>query len=168
MNYLDLIFGGLLIYGLVKGFIKGFIIEVSSLIALIFGFVGSLLFIDNFNNWLRYIFGENNIPPKWILFIIIFAIIIYLTSLIAKYLTKLIKIAFLGGINRFFGAIFGILKMLLILSALVLIIDQFSFIFKLMDQNVIEDSLIYKPIKEFGIKFLEYFLNEDEWLPKNL
>ena len=58
--------------------------------------------------------------------------------------------------------------MLLILSALVLIIDQFSFIFELMDKNVIEDSLIYKPIKEFGIKFLEYFLNEDEWLPKNL
>ena len=45
MNYLDLIFGGLMTYGAIRGFSKGLIIEATSLMALIFGLVGSLLFV---------------------------------------------------------------------------------------------------------------------------
>ena len=35
MNYLDLILGGLIVYGAVKGFFKGLIIEAASLAALL-------------------------------------------------------------------------------------------------------------------------------------
>ena len=43
MNYLDIILGSLILYGAVKGFFKGLIIEAASLVALIAGIVGALL-----------------------------------------------------------------------------------------------------------------------------
>ena len=43
MNYLDIILGGLILYGAVKGFFKGLIVEAASLIALVAGMVGALL-----------------------------------------------------------------------------------------------------------------------------
>ena len=44
MNYIDIAIVGLVIFGAVKGFSKGFIIEAASLIALILGLIGALLF----------------------------------------------------------------------------------------------------------------------------
>jgi len=110
MNYLDLIFGGLLVFGGIRGFIKGFIIEAASLIALVFGLVGSLLFVDFIDDSLKSFLNPINIPPKWIVFLLIFTSILIITSLIAKLLTKIIKIAFLGNINKILGALFGLLK----------------------------------------------------------
>ena len=50
MNYLDIIMGGLILYGAVKGFFKGFIIEFASIVALIAGILGALLFASSSHN----------------------------------------------------------------------------------------------------------------------
>ena len=52
MNYLDIILGGLILYGAVKGFFKGLIIEAASLLALIAGIVGALLLASTVSNLL--------------------------------------------------------------------------------------------------------------------
>ena len=57
MNYLDIIMGGLMLYGAIKGFFKGFIIEAASLIALIAGLVGALLFAAVVSDFLSYPFS---------------------------------------------------------------------------------------------------------------
>jgi len=166
MNYLDLIFGGLLVFGGIRGFIKGFIIEAASLIALVFGLVGSLLFVDFIDDSLKSFLNPINIPPKWIVFLLIFTSILIITSLIAKLLTKIIKIAFLGNINKILGALFGLLKIALILSAIIIAIDQFAFLFDFMEKNIIQESLLYSPIKDFGIKVLEWLSNTKNLLPE--
>ena len=56
MNYLDLILGGLIAYGAVKGFFKGLIIEAASLLALLLGVVCALLFSAALGESLSHLF----------------------------------------------------------------------------------------------------------------
>ena len=44
VNILDLVFGGLIIYGSFKGFRKGVIVELASLLALVLGIYGAIHF----------------------------------------------------------------------------------------------------------------------------
>ena len=137
MNYLDLIFGGLMSYGAIRGFSKGLIIEATSLIALIFGLIGSLLFVDVIADFLK----------------------------LAKFLTKLIKMVFLGTVNKFLGALFGLIKISLILSLIVIILDQFVFLFDFMEKNVIKDSFLFSHLKNFGIQVISWFSKNKDILP---
>ena len=126
MNIFDVIVLIILLYGLMMGLIKGFIIEVAGIIALILGVTGSFKFarilevsLNSYVDW----------SPKTIQiasFIILFIIIIYAVSLLAKMITKTLKIIALGIINRIFGGIFGLLKWCVILSSLVLVSQEIN------------------------------------------
>jgi len=168
MNYLDIIMGGLILFGAVKGFFKGFIIEVASIIALIAGILGALLFASKVGDLLNTYFEFDTIPPTGIIFGLIFIIIIISINLLAKLITKVIKMAALGLINRIFGTLFGGLKFAIVLSALLLLLDQFSFLFQYFDTAIIEESILYDPIKSLGEIIFEWLLDRKELLPKEL
>ena len=85
--------------------------ELSSIIGLIVGVYGSIKFSD-----LTYIFFSENFPEliknidenylKIASFIFTFLFIIVLISIIGKGVTKVLKIVFLGFINKIFGGFF--------------------------------------------------------------
>lgn len=168
MNYLDIIMGGLILYGAVRGFFKGFIIEAASLIALIAGLVGALLFAAAVSDLLTSYFNFDTVPPAGIVFALIFIVIIVAVNLLARMLTKIIKMAALGIINRIFGVLFGGLKYALVLSALLLLLDQFSFLFQYFDTTILEESILYDPIKTIGEFVFEWLLDRKELLPQEL
>ena len=168
MNYLDIILGGLILYGAVKGFFKGLIIEAASLLALIAGIVGALLLASTVSNLLTTFFDFDTIPPAGVVFAIIFIVIIVLTNLLARFLTKVIKMVTLGSINRIFGAVFGGAKFALILSAILLMVDQFSFLFQYVDTAILDESFLYQPIKTFGEALFEWLLDRKDLLPQEL
>ena len=105
MNYIDIAIVGLVLFGAVKGFSKGFIIEAASLIALILGLIGALLFSSTVGTLLESFFDADRIPPSGILFILTFIAIIIGINLLAKFLTRVLKMAALSGLNRILGAI---------------------------------------------------------------
>ena len=168
MNYLDIIMGGLILYGAVRGFFKGFIIEAASLIALIAGLVGALLFAATVSDLLTSYFNFDTVPPAGIVFALIFIVIIVAVNLLARMLTKIIKMVALGIINRVFGALFGGLKYALVLSALLLLLDQFSFLFQYFDTIILEESLLHDPVKTIGEIVFEWLLDRKELLPQEL
>ena len=168
MNYLDIILGSLMLYGAVKGFFKGLIIEAASLVALIAGIVGALLLATSVSDLLTTFFDFDTIPPAGIIFILIFIVIIVLINLLARFLTKIIKMAALGSINRIFGAVFGGVKFALILSAILLMVDQFSFLFQYIDTAILDESYLYQPIKTFGETLFEWLLDRKDLLPQEL
>ena len=168
MNYLDIIMGGLILYGAVKGFFKGFIIEFASIVALIAGILGALLFASSVGDLLSTYFNFDTIPPTGVIFALIFIVIIISINLLAKLLTKVIKMAALGLINRIFGSLFGGLKFVIVLSALLLLLDQFSFLFQYFDTTILEDSILYEPIKSLGEIIFEWLLDRKELLPQEL
>ena len=168
MNYLDLILGGLIAYGAVKGFFKGLIIEAASLLALLLGVVCALLFSAALGDLLAIYFKDSPLPPAGVIFIGIFIAVIIAVNLLAKGITKILKMAALGFINRVFGALFGGLKFALALSALVLLIDQFSFLFQYFDSEIIDESYLYEPLKSLGEIMFEWLLERKEDFPQEL
>ena len=168
MNYLDIIMGSLILFGAVKGFFKGFIIEAASIVALIAGILGALLFASTIGDLLSTYFDFDTIPPTGIIFALIFIVIIISINLLAKLLTKVIEMATLGLINRIFGSLFGGLKFAIVLSALLLLLDQFSFLFQYFDTTILEESILYDPIKNLGEILFEWLLDRKELLPQEL
>jgi len=168
MNYLDIIMGSIILFGAVKGFFKGFVIEAASIVALIAGILGALLFASTIGDLLSTYFNFKTIPPTGIIFALIFIVIIISINLLAKLLTKFIKMAALGLINRIFGTLFGGLKFAIMLSALLLLLDQFSFLFQYFDTIILEESILYDPIKNLGEILFEWLLDRKELLPQEL
>lgn len=168
MNYLDIIMGSLILFGAVKGFFKGFVIEAASIVALIAGILGALLFASTIGDLLSTYFDFDTIPPTGIIFALIFIVIIISINLLAKLLTNVIKMAALGLINRIFGSLFGGLKFAIVLSALLLLLNQFSFLFQYFDMIILEESILYDPIKNLGEILFEWLLDRKELLPQEL
>jgi len=168
MNYIDIAIIGLVLFGAVKGFSKGFVIEAASLIALILGLIGALLFSSTVGTLLESFFDAARIPQSGVLFILTFIAIIIGINLLAKFLTRILKMAALGGLNRILGAIFGGLKFVLILSAVILIMDQFEFLFTFMEDDLIDESQFYEPVKSIGSVILEWLLDKKDLLPEDL
>ena len=124
MNMLDVIVIICLGYGLIKGLIKGFIVEVSGVIAIFFGVLGAFKFASLFT---QFIFKYVDLDPKivqGICFLILFTGIVYGISLLAKMITKTLQIIALGLLNRIMGGLFGLTKWLVIISSLVLVFNQ--------------------------------------------
>jgi len=150
MNIFDVITTIILLYGLIKGFIKGFVVEVAGLISLVLGVMGAFKFADIFGIYLSPYF---DLDPKIIQtggFILLFIIIIYTISLLAKMITKTLKVVALGMINRIFGGIFGLLKWSIILSSFVLVTQEINEIITFIHQDRIEESISYSLLYELG------------------
>ena len=150
MNIFDVIILIILLYGLIKGFIKGFIIEVAGIIALILGVTGSFKFASILEVYLNSYVDWSPKTIQIASFIILFIIIIYAVSLLAKMITKTLKIIALGMINRVFGGIFGLLKWCVILSSLVLVSQEINEIITLIPDKTLKDSVSYNLLDKLG------------------
>ena len=150
MNIFDVIILIILLYGLIKGFIKGFIIEVAGIIALILGVTGSFKFASILEIYLNSYVDWSPKTIQATSFIILFIIIIYAVSLLAKMITKTLKIIALGMINRIFGGIFGLLKWCVILSSLVLVSQEINEIITLIPDKTLKDSVSYNLLDKLG------------------
>ena len=150
MNIFDVIILIILLYGLIKGFVKGFIIEVAGIIALILGVTGSFKFASILEVYLNSYVDWSPKNIQVISFIILFIIIIYAVSLLAKMITKTLKIIALGMINRIFGGIFGLLKWCVILSSLVLVSQEINEIITLIPDKTLKDSVSYNLLDKLG------------------
>ena len=65
-----------------------------------------------------------------------------------KALTKLANFAALGIINKFLGGVFGVLKIALILSVVLNIFDKMNTTITFVDEEKINDTVLYKPVKD--------------------
>ncbi len=168
MEIFDIIVLVFIGYGLVRGFSKGFVIEVSGFIALFAGIYGALHFSDFISIELA---KHVDWSPKSIQitsFALLFIVCVYAVSLLAKMLTKVIHLAALGILNRMLGATFGLLKMTLILSALLMAYLKASTVVSLFPDTFLEQSLLYDPLLGVGQFLFEWVLDNSDQLPKNL
>ena len=150
MNIFDIIILIILSYGLINGFVKGFIIEVAGMISLILGVTGSFKFASILEVYLNSYVDWRPKTIQAASFIILFVIIIYAVSLLAKMITKTLKIIALGMINRIFGGIFGLLKWCIILSSLVLVSQEINEIITLIPDKTLKESISYNLLEKVG------------------
>ena len=149
MGIIDIVLGALILFGLVRGFIKGLFVEVASLVALIAGVYGAIHFSNFAAEFLQTKTEWNEKTINITAFAITFIVIVLAIALAGKALTKLADFAALGIINKLLGGVFGALKIALILSVLLNIFDKMNNTITFLDKENMEDSVLYKPIKSF-------------------
>ncbi|MBD0851362.1 CvpA family protein [Maribacter arenosus] len=150
MGILDIVLGLLLLYGLYTGFKNGLFVEIASIIALIAGLYGAIHFSYIAGEYLSQNMQWNERYINITAFIITFAIIVLVVQLAAKFLTKIADFAMLGLLNKLAGAIFGTLKVAVIIGALLIFFERANSSVNLVHSDTLEKSILYEPIKEIG------------------
>ena len=124
MNLFDILI--IIVFGfcLIRGFFRGFIKEISSIIGVLGGFYAAYTYYMEFAQLL----------PGWIsdksyLYIVSFSIIFcgvfFVISILGVIIKYILNIAFLGLIDRICGAGFGIIKAVLIASVFLIALTAF-------------------------------------------
>ncbi len=146
MNYLDIILAIPLVWAIYRGFTKGLVIEIASLIALILGVYGGIHFS-------YFISDKLNLSSPFsplISFAITFLIIVIVIFLLAKLLEKSINLLALGFLNKLAGAFFGLLKMVFLLSILLLFINKIDLKISIVPEKTRKESLLYPTLSAFA------------------
>jgi membrane protein required for colicin V production len=149
MNYIDIILGLLLIVAAIRGFIKGFIYEVASLVALVLGVWGGIHFSYSLADFLKHTFSWNSQYLDLISFFIILVVIIVLVHMAGIALSKIVEAISLGFLDHTAGLLFGIVKAAFILSILLVLIDQFDRQHDFIPEKDKVNSRTYEPLKNF-------------------
>jgi membrane protein required for colicin V production len=146
MNYLDIALAILLLIGLVRGFMKGFIFEIAVAGALFLGTYAAFKLSYLLQPYVLKIGNMNPFTVNIVCSVLMFAIIGVGLFFLAKLFTGLVDMAALGIFNKILGAIFGFLKYAFIISILL-------YFFNLMDRkkNLISadtkaESRLYYPV----------------------
>lgn len=147
MGVLDIVLGALILFGLVRGFLKGLFVEAASLISLIAGVYGAMHFSNFAASFLENKTEWNEKTINIVAFAITFVIIILAIALAGKALTKLADFAALGILNKILGGVFGALKIGAILSVVLIIFNRFNNTITFVEQESIESSILYEPVK---------------------
>ena len=136
MNLIDLIIIALLGYGLIKGYKKGLIIELSSFFGVFIAFFISINLDDIVSKQIAELININFDILNIIVFILTFLLSYSAIIFIAKGFTKLMKFVYLGLLNSLLGSLFGGLKLLLIL----MILSKIIFSFNLIPMKMLSES----------------------------
>lgn len=176
INVLDIILLIPLLWFGYNGYKKGLIIELTSLAAFILGLYLAFYFSDFTANILRQYFTIDEKYMAAISFIVTFIGVLFIVLAIGKMLEKVIDILLLGFLNKFAGAIFGVLKGALFLSIIIFVINYFDGNHSLIKKETKEQSVFYQPIESIApslyswlnLKNFKFKLPEKEEVFKNV
>ncbi|MBI1921234.1 MAG: CvpA family protein [Geobacter sp.] len=118
MNFIDILTILVLLLFAVKGFLKGLVREVCSLLGLVMGSWAAFKYYPFLGSALRPYIHLPQAVATIVSFVLIFLAVGILFLLLGHLLTAVFKIAMLGGINRIGGVAFGLLQGGLVLCIL--------------------------------------------------
>ena len=161
MNVFDIIIAALLIFGFVRGLMKGLFVEVSSLVALVGGVYGAIHFSYFIGDFLKESVSWSEEYISLAAFAGTFIVIIVAIALFGKALTKLADFASLGIINKILGGVFGALKIGLILSVIFIFFSRLNNTIPFVDDETLEESILYEPVKKIAPTIFPSILKEE-------
>lgn len=122
MNFYDILVLGFIALFVIHGFMKGFIISLATIVALVLGIWAAIHFSNYFDAFLlrQLNTGEHWIPL--ISFSLTLLLVMLGVFLIAKVVEKLVDLVGMGFLNRLGGALLGLVKGALLASIILFII----------------------------------------------
>ncbi len=145
MNYIDMFILVLLVYAAFKGFTKGFVMQLTLLIALGVGIFGALKLSGI---TARFLEDRLAIRPESLYLVsvgITFLLVFIGINLIGRLIEKAAKTVDLSFLNRTLGVLFSLCKTVIILGALLTFVDRIDRQVKFLPENTREHSIFYKP-----------------------
>lgn len=136
----------------IKGYMKGFVVELFSFLAFFLGLLLAVRYTTPLANWL---FEGSSYYQFFaiITFIALFISILLLINLLGTILKKAINITLMGFFDNLLGAIAGVLKWMIILSLLVWVFDSLGFV---IPPSLTEKSAIFPYVEQSGPVFFKW------------
>lgn len=152
MSTADIILAIPLAWGLFKGFRKGLIVEIASILAIIMGIYAC----SRFSDMVAAYIGENlhthlsSLYLSIIATVLVFVGILILVFFLAKRLEKVAEALHFGLINHLLGAIFGLLKWALLLSVILYFFDILNTRAGIVNAASLQHSWLYSHLVQFA------------------
>ena len=155
MSWLDIIILLPLLIGLVRGLMKGLIVEISSIVAIILGFLGAKYWSAAFASWLMQQFDWSETACIVVAYALLFAGIALGLNIVVRLLSKLFQKIQLGWLNRLLGGLFGTAKWGIVIVALVLCVHNLDKQFQFIQPELREKSVVYTTLTPYAEKAWE-------------
>ena len=143
MSWLDIIILLPLLIGLIRGLMRGFVVELTAIVAILFGFIGTKIWGAPFAVWLGNQFAWPEAVCSVVAYALLFLGITLLLNILARLISKLFKAVNLGWLNRLFGAVLGVTKWATIVLFLVLCVHRLDDQFHFFKEELKQQSSIY-------------------------
>ena len=153
MSFIDIVFTALLGYALFTGLKNGLFVEIASFGSLIIGIFVAIKFSHMVRLTLEDTIKTNPKYIEIIAFAITFLIVVVGIHLLAKVFTSIFSFAYLGWLNKLGGAVFSLLKTILMLSVVISLFQKININHILVKEETLNNSIFYNPIQEVS-KFM--------------
>ena len=150
MSWLDILILLPLVLGLIRGLMRGLIIEVTSIVGILFGFIGARYLSASFASWLMLQFNWNETVSIVLAYALLFAGIALALNIAARLLSNLFQKIQLGWLNRLLGGVFGTAKWGILIVALVLCLHNLDKQFQFLSPELKEQSIVYTTLTPYA------------------
>lgn len=147
---IDVLYAVILAFALYKGFTRGLIVAVFSLVAFVLGLAAALKLSAVLASWLE----QSGMQGRWwpvLCFIVIFLAVVILVRLGAAFLEKIVQWSMLGWLNRLGGILLYIAIYTVIYSIMLWIANQVYW----LSPEVKLQSFVYPYIEPIGPKVMD-------------
>ena len=161
MSHLDIFLGLIIAWGGYNGFSKGLVKELASVLGIVIGIYLAKNFYPFLDLKLKPIFESESGFISILSSLTIFLITIMVFKIIAKFLTKFLKLIALGLLNRIIGAIFGIIKSTLLLCVVIFIFSKINNITAAIENATLNQSFLYTNIEKINSIIIDNTYDEN-------
>lgn len=146
MNWIDILIVIPLAYAAWKGFRKGLVIELFSLLALLVGIYAGINFSDWTSELIQDQFGFEGRYLPVVAFTLTFLGVAILVYFLGKLIEGMLKMVQLSLVNKLLGLLFGTVKVLYILSIVLVLVETYDERGNFISDEVKDASLLYHPV----------------------
>ncbi len=146
MNIIDIFIALVFLFAIWRGFKKGLIVELFTLLAVFAGLYAAVHFSDFVSIKLREDAGWDWKYMPIAAYAICFLAVGAMVYFGGKMLERVIKVVQLGLLNRLAGVLFSIITMTLLLGGVILMTDSYDQRSDILSEETKEESLLYYPV----------------------
>jgi membrane protein required for colicin V production len=150
LNTIDIILSVLLLIGLVRGFMKGFIFEIAVLgiivVLYFFGFKLADIAAGYISKWM----DAGSMTIHYVSLFVVWIGVSIAIFFIARLLEGLVKIVALGLFNKIAGAAFGAIKYACVMSVLLFFVNKVDFRTSWWNADKKAESVLYAPLSKIA------------------
>jgi membrane protein required for colicin V production len=150
---IDICFAVIIILAIIKGYRRGLIVALFSIVAFIIGLAAALKLSTLVAGWLG---DSTSISARWlpfISFLVVFFGVVMLVHLGAKLIEKTFQVAMLGWLNRIGGIALYVVMYTILFSVFLFFAQEMN----LVKEPTIKASVCYEYVSPWGPKVIDGF-----------
>jgi membrane protein required for colicin V production len=156
MNTLDIVILILFIPGILRGISKGLLEQAVTLVGIVLSVYLAFKFSGAACAWLSQYLNVSQTVLNILGFAAVLVGVLLIVLFFAKLITSAVEKASLGWLNKVLGLAFSIAISAILIGLFIIMFDTVNVKFNLVKSPVLQDSLLYGALKDFGYFVFPY------------